>query len=82
MSNATPAQSGQAAAVEPKDQATAKPPTKRNRKFSKRIVSETSTELVLEVKHTPHKGEKISNTTRKDHKFNPNQRYTAGRRDL
>lgn len=82
MSNATPAQSGQAAPVVNKEAGLTTPPTIRNRKFSKRIVSETSTELVLEVKHTPHKGEKISNTTRKDHKFNPNQRYTAGRRDL
>jgi hypothetical protein len=82
MGNAIPAQSGLVAAQEPSKTATAPAKSKRNRRFSKEIISESEQETVLSVKHTPHKGEKISNTIRKDHKFNPNQRFTAGRREL
>jgi hypothetical protein len=80
MGNAIPAQLGQAAESKTAEVKTA--PRKRNRRFSKEVISETEQEIVLSVKHTPHKGEKISNTVRKDHKFNPNQRFTAGRREL
>lgn len=48
---------------------------KRNRRFQKEIINETASAQTLRVKHTPHKGEKISDTIRKDHKFNPKQRF-------
>lgn len=54
-------------------------PMKRNRRFAKEILSEDSKTMVLRVKHTPHKGEKISDTIRTDRKFDPKQRFTDQR---
>jgi hypothetical protein len=52
---------------------------KTTRKNAKKVLSESATEVVMEVAHKPHRGEKISNTIRKDHKFDPKQRLHAGR---
>lgn len=52
---------------------------KRNRRFSKIVISEDSKAVVLSVRHTPYKGEKLSNTKRTDHLFDPNQQFRAGR---
>lgn len=49
---------------------------KRNRRFSKEIIEETDKLATLRVKHTPHKGEKISDTIRLDRKVDKNQRWT------
>lgn len=49
---------------------------KRNRRFHKEILADTATEMKLKIKHQPHKGEAISDTVRRDFKFNPKQRFT------
>ena len=59
-----------------------KPKAKRNRRFSKDVISESERALVLNVKHTPYKGEKLSDTVRKDNKFDPQQRFYTGQRPL
>ena len=55
---------------------------KKSRHNHREVMSETPTEVITSVVHRAYKGEKISNTTRKDHRFDPNQRTSAGRRDL
>jgi hypothetical protein len=60
---------------QPKEQPKPAKP-KRNRKFHKEIIEDSATALTLRVKHQPHKGEKISDTIRRDKKFNPRQRFT------
>jgi hypothetical protein len=49
---------------------------KRNRKFHKEILEDTDKHMTLKVKHQAYKGEKISDTIRKDKKFDPKQRRT------
>lgn len=62
---------------QPKQEQVSKPAKpKRNRKFHKVVLEETDTLLTLQVKHQPYKGEAISDTIRKDKKFNPRQRFT------
>lgn len=61
---------------EPQEQAKPKQVEKRNRFFSKEILSEDSKQTVMKVKHIPHKGEKISDTIRTDRKHNPRQRLS------
>lgn len=53
-----------------------KAPVKRNRRFSKEIIDESDKHVTLRVKHTPHKGEKISDTIRTDRKVDKSQRWT------
>ena len=55
---------------------------KKSRHNHREIIRETPIEVVTAVVHRAYKGEKISNTVRKDHKYDPNQRRTAGNRDL
>lgn len=52
---------------------------KKSRHFRKEILKEDSLAIECIVKHKPVKGEKISDTRRKDHKFNPKQVFFAGR---
>jgi hypothetical protein len=56
------------------DKAPVKP--KRNRKFHKEILEDNDKAMTLRVKHQAYKGEKISDTIRKDKKFDPKQRLT------
>lgn len=53
-----------------------KPKAKRNRRFAKEVLSEDTKQVTMKVKHVAHKGEKISDTVRKDRKFDPRQRMT------
>jgi hypothetical protein len=55
------------------------PKAKKSRRNSKKVLSESSTEVVMEVQHRAHRGEKIAPSIRKDHKFDPKQRMFAGR---
>jgi len=55
---------------------------KKSRHNHRDLVSETQTEVVTSVAHRAYKGEKISNTVRKDHKYDPNPRTHAGSRAL
>ena len=52
---------------------------KKSRHNRRKIVRETDIVVVTEIGQKKYKGETISTTTRKDHKFNPNQRLFAGR---
>jgi len=55
---------------------------KKSRHNRRVVVSETPIEVITSVVHRAYKGEKISNTVRKDHKYDPNQRQRAGNRAL
>ena len=68
-----------AQSAEPQAKQEVKKPAVRNRRFSKEVVKENEKELILKVKHTPYKGEKLSDTIRKDNKYDPAQRFYAGR---
>lgn len=69
--------------AEPKEQAKELAKTglkvKRNRHFHREILENTAEALVTKIVHKPVKGEQISATRRKDHKFNPKQTFFAGR---
>ena len=52
---------------------------KKSRHNRRKIVRETPTVVVTEIGQKKYKGETISTTTRKDHKFDPKQRLFAGR---
>lgn len=52
---------------------------KTSRHNTRTILSETQLEVVTDIAHNAYKGEKISNTVRKDHKFDPKARTYAGR---
>ena len=52
---------------------------KRSRHNTRTILSETDIEVVTDIRQKAYKGEKIGNTTRRDHKFDPRQRTFAGR---
>jgi hypothetical protein len=56
-----------------------KPKVKKSRHNTRTVLSETSTEVVTDIQQKAYKGEKIGNTVRKDHKFDPKQRQFAGR---
>jgi hypothetical protein len=55
------------------------PKIKQSRHNTRKILSETSLEVVTEITQKAYKGEKISPTVRKDHKYDPKQRTFAGR---
>jgi hypothetical protein len=60
------------------DKQEAKPVVKKNRRnrhFHKEILEDTASEMKLLIKHQSHKGETISDTVRRDRKFNPRQRF-------
>lgn len=59
--------------AQPQAQQAKKP--KRNRKFHKEILEDNAIETRLLIKHQAHKGEAISDTVRRDKKFNPRQRF-------
>ena len=52
---------------------------KKSRHNTRIILSETPIEVVTDIVQKAYKGEKIGNTVRKDHKFDPRQRTFAGR---
>lgn len=52
---------------------------KKTRHNHREVLSESPIEVVTSIAHKAYKGEKISNTVRKDHKFDPKQRTFAGR---
>lgn len=55
------------------------PKVRKSRHNHRVILSETPIEVVTDIAHKAYKGEKIGNTVRKDHKFDPSQRVYAGR---
>ncbi len=52
---------------------------KKTRHNRRKVVSETATVVITEISQKAYKGEKIAQTVRKDHKFDPSQRLYAGR---
>jgi len=52
---------------------------KQTRHNRRKIVSESPTEVITEISQKAYKGEKIGQTVRKDHKYDPKQRMFAGR---
>ncbi len=52
---------------------------KKSRHFRREILENTATHIKTRVLHKPVKGEKISDTVRKDNKYNPKQVFFAGR---
>ena len=55
---------------------------KKSRHMHREIIKETPTEVVTRIAHRAYKGEKISDTVRKDRKYDPNQPTYAGNRAL
>lgn len=52
---------------------------KKSRHFRREILENNDKFVVSKVTHKPVKGEKISDTRRKDRKYDPSQRFFAGR---
>jgi hypothetical protein len=55
---------------------------KQSRHNTRVILSETPTEVVTDIIQKAYKGEKIGNTVRKDHKYDPHQRRNYAGRPL